>query len=360
MNGTASACALPRGELLPQEEVQARLVIEHARAGDLDATLRNLGDWLGSVGYFDHLKEENERLEFPDAELAVTLRLQVNYSRLAYRSPAADRRVACPLCIDNIGTPGKELLRVFQFELGGRPFFAHPTPFPLCPGHFVVNSLEHRPMAINAEGLEQSADFVERAKGWLVASNSDVEWAGASVLGHHHMQVFESLRLPLEDAAVRDVVAGGDYTAEFLRWPLPVVRLSGNRGAVLAAAARLVAAWKETDPGKATFNYLMRGAGGGSIQVHLLFRHPSHRTGEVLRPIKAEGVGIIEVAGEIIVPPLAGKTREENRRFFEAEGHRVVRGIISQNAPVDNGRPLEWFSRFSAGILCQGGVNKSA
>lgn len=348
---TTPSSSLPGAEVLAQDDVQARLASEYARTGDLDATLRDLGGWLGSVGYFDHLREENERLEFPDGELGVTLRLQVNYSRLAYRSPAADRRVACPLCIDNIGTPGKELLRVFQLELGGRPFFSHPTPFPLCPGHFVVNSLEHRPMTINAEGLEQSADFVERARGWLVASNSDVEWAGASVLGHHHMQVFESLRLPLEDAPVEKVLSRADCTAEFLRWPLPVVRITGDRSAVLAAGARLIGAWKQIDPGKATFNYLMRRLGDASIQLHLLFRHPDHRTGEILRPIKAEGVGIIEVAGEVIVPPIVGKSREENRLFFEEQGHRIVRGIVSDNAPVGHDRSPEWFQHFATESL---------
>jgi len=344
MIATMKHSTLAAGQILAQGEVQRLLAAPFAASGDLDAALRNLGAWLESIGYFAHLTDTNERLSFRDDALGLMLRLQVNYSRLAYRSPAADRRVACPLCIENIGTPGKELLRVFHFALAGRPFFSHPTPFPLCEGHFVVNSLAHEPMAIGERGLRESADFVAQAQSWLVASNSDVEWAGASVLGHHHMQVFADLVLPLESAHPLHDLTLSECEGSFLDWPCPVVRLAGDTEPTLAAASRLIAAWKAIDPGKATFNSLMRRKAGGGLAIHLLFRHPDFRTQEPLRQIKSEGIGIIEMAGEVIVPPIAGKSREENRAYFEREGLAVIRGIIGQNAPWPAQWTPEWFA----------------
>ena len=103
---------LPRGKVLEQNEVQAALAKGQENTGSLDAVLRELEEWENSIGYFDHLTEENVFLSFPDARLDLDLRLQVNYSRLSYKAPAGQKKtVECPLCIENIGIPGKELDR---------------------------------------------------------------------------------------------------------------------------------------------------------------------------------------------------------------------------------------------------------
>lgn len=321
-----------------QTEVQTRLQEVYSRTGGrLDETLVTLMQWSDGWGYFDHLKQTNEYLTFEAPGEVVPLRVQVNYSRLGYKAPEGNRGPACPLCFENIGVPGKERLRVFEFTLAGTPFFAHLTPFPLYRGHFVVNLRRHAPMMIGREGLVQSLDFVQRAPGWLVASNSDVEWAGASVLGHHHVQVFAALRLPVEDAAVEDAavetpLARGEADAAVLRWHCPVVRVSGAPEAVVARAGAMIDAWKSAEAGKRTFNYLMRLV-GDTLTVHLFYRHPDHRTPEHRRTIKAEGVGIIEMAGEVIVPPIKELDRAANVSFFREKGLAIVREIIRGNGP---------------------------
>lgn len=316
-----------------QAEVQQRLDALHDRnGGRLDETLVTLMQWSDGWGYFDHLKQTNEYLAFEAPEEVAPLRLQINYSRLGYKAPEGGRGPACPLCFENIGIPGKERLRVFEFTLAGTPFFAHLTPFPLYRGHFVVNLRRHAPMMIGREGLAQSLEFVRRAPGWLVASNSDVEWAGASVLGHHHVQVFAALRLPVEDAAVETSLASGAADAAVLRWHCPVVRLSGPPEGVVARAGAMVDAWKAAEPGKRTFNYLMR-LDGDTLVLHLFYRHPDHRTPEHRRAIKAEGVGIIEMAGEVIVPPIKELDRAANVTFFRQQGLSIVRDIIRGNGP---------------------------
>lgn len=324
---------LPRGKLLPQEEVQRRLA-EHFPDAALGEALVELEVWASSVGYFEHLRESNLFLEYSPRGGVPGLRLQVNYSRLSYRVAQEGPAELCPLCFENIGRAGKEKLRVFEFSLGGTPYFAHPTPFPLHPGHFVLNLRRHEPMRVSAESLREAWEFLKRAPAWLLASNSDVAWAGASVLGHHHFQVFRQLELPLERA--EPLARSGrvsTVTLELLRWFGPVARLRGAPEDVLGVASGLMASWKSCDPGRSTFNYLMRRSAHGELVLHLVFRHPAYVSSERLRRIKSEGVGIIEMAGEAIVPPRPGLSRAANEEFFSAHGEAIARAIIAQNSP---------------------------
>jgi UDPglucose--hexose-1-phosphate uridylyltransferase len=334
----AELTILPRGTVLEQDAVQQRLAILYRQCGSIGLVLDELLAWLETIGYFDHLQAGNEYLAFDDPAYHVRTRLQVNYSRLSYKLPDGARRLACPLCRDNVGAPGKELLRVFEFTLAGCEYFAHPTPFPLHRGHFVCNVLHHEPMRIGRPALHESAAFLRGAAGWLVASNSDVEWAGASVLGHHHIQVFNRLALPVEDAVSTCSASHDGTQVNWLAWPCPVIRLSGAHDPVLRTAGLLIERWKASDPARATCNYLMR-RHAEELTVHLFLRNSLFRTPESLRHIKAEGVGIIEMAGEVIVPPLADRTRPENRKFFEEAGAHFVSSLIAGNAPPTGDPP---------------------
>ena len=336
---------LPTGDVVSQEEIQRRLAAAEDAGVELPERLGALENWSRSVGYFRHLTQPNEYFRFADPELRVDVRLQVNYSRLGYTAPPPTSAVSCPLCFGNIGIPGKELLRVQESALAGVPYFFQLTPFPLCEGHFVGNCRTHEPMRIAAPALCESADFVRQCPGWLVASNSDVAWAGASVLSHHHIQIFRDLQLPVESASAISHTTRADLSSELLSWPCPVVRLVGNPGAVLEEAVGLVTRWKATDPGSATCNYLMRCV-DRTLAIHLFFRHPKYRTPDALRTIKSEGVGIIEVAGEVIVPPLKEKTRAQNREYFLQHGLDTVRGIIAGNGPFDQTFNRQWYSDF--------------
>ncbi|MBI1290835.1 hypothetical protein GC173_06270 [bacterium] len=336
MNAEAmlSPCrVLPTGVLVPQEEVQATLAEFRESGGSLDGTMLELAAWEQSVGYFNHITDQNEYLTFPDSEYGLTFRLQINYSRLAYKAPDGPR-LACPLCFENIGIPGKTALRVFELNLGESRYFTHLTPFPLHPNHFVLNLREHEPMEMSIRRLREIALFLRTMPRWLAASNSDVAWAGASVLGHHHVQLFRDLRLPLEEARIATPVAAPEgLTAAMLHWPCPVLRLEGPSHQLLEAAARIIPAWKDHQPGACTFNYLLRAPRADRLELHLIFRHPDFRTPTELQPIKSEGVGVVEMAGEIIVPPLAELDRTRNRNCFQKAGPRVIRGIIGGNAP---------------------------
>ncbi|MEQ8821130.1 MAG: hypothetical protein RLY93_12885 [Sumerlaeia bacterium] len=326
------ALALPDA-MLDQDEVQKRLDALTSQTGELSGALDALEAWSQRQGYFAHLTRPNLYLQERDDEYGVTFRLQVNYSRLGYRP--ADRmedQPENPLCWENVASPWKPLLRAFEFESAGVRYFAHATPFPLHKGHFVMNVRDAEPMRMDERSLREMAGFLARAPRWLAASNSDVAWAGASVLAHQHLQLFRKLSLPVETAREAALQHHHGCTVEWLHWPCPVARLRGAQENVIVTGGELIRRWKATDPGQATCNLLLR-ADGHSATAHVFLRHPDFRTPDSLRFIKSEGVGIIEVAGEIIVPPQERLSLTENRNFFRTRLLEIARGIIGGNGP---------------------------
>ena len=334
MKGSRGARVLEPGSLPTQEQVARALADVVASAGSHAEALDQLEEWSRSVGYFDHLPRGNLRLAAWDARLRVEMRLQVNYSRLGYKpGERAPGQPANPLAWENVASAWKPLLRAHELRLAGVEYFAHATPFPLCDGHFVVNVRREEPMRMGGAAVREMAAFLSGAPGWLAASNSDVEWAGASVLCHHHFQAFRSLRLPVECASRRLVVEDGGVVASALDWPAPVLLLQGTEASVLERGAALIDAWKCADPGRSTCNLLLRRCGGG-LSLHVFLRHPAFRTPRALREVKSEGVGIIEMAGEIIVPPLASLDEAGNAALFSARLLEIANGIIGANGPA--------------------------
>jgi UDPglucose--hexose-1-phosphate uridylyltransferase len=330
--------------LLAQSVIQGRL--KPLFQGDLRPVLGELQRWSGKVGYFDHLIDKNEYFQFETESLGVLLRLQINYSRLGYKKTTTPDLPDCPLCIENVGVTGKEKLRIFEFSLAGEDVFTQLTPFPLYPGHFVVNLRQHVPMLINRHAFDLASEFLSKAPGFLAASNSDVEWAGASILKHHHLQIFSDLDLPVESARKLWEVDRQGVEISQVCWPSPTLRISGDHNIALNEAVRLVENWKALDPGKATVNFLMRRTEQGECTITIFLRHCNYRTHEELRPIKAEGVGIIEMAGEVIVPPLASLDRSENIDFFKKNGAQLVQDVISQNSPQPSWLNSGWLKQF--------------
>jgi UDPglucose--hexose-1-phosphate uridylyltransferase len=328
----------------PQRLIQRRLGRVHRRRG-LPAAMECLFAFELAAGYLTpEILEEVERLSFPDPESGLELRLQVNYARSRYgasRGGSGGRTAgACQLCRRNVGAPGKERLRVYEFPLtpgreGGRPFFLQLTPFPLYPFHFVLILSEHRPQLIDGRSIQDMLDFLRLAPGYTVCSNSDVEWAGSSILDHLHYQVFRSLRLPVMDARAVEGVEPPGLVLEALRYPLSALRIRGGQEqAVGAAVTHLVESWKSRDPGRNTVNLVLwREAATGEYCFTVLLRNPDHRTPPELRPFKSEGVGVIEASGEAILPVPTGPEAEARWRRIRHDGLSIVRGIIEGNSP---------------------------
>jgi UDPglucose--hexose-1-phosphate uridylyltransferase len=333
----------------PQEEIQKRLEAVH-RSGGLPAALEGLFEFELAAGYITReTLEEVERLNFPDPDTGLTFRIQVNYGRSRYRppsgsvhggsGPATERH--CLLCRDNVGRPGRESLRVYEFPLGenGQRFFVQLTPFPLYPRHFVLITSEHRPQEIDQRTVPDMLAFLRQAPGYTVCSNSDVEWAGSSILEHSHFQVFDALNLPVMEAAAdpRLVAMVSGCTVEGLRYPLSSFRLSAPEESPLGdIGSALIERWKAQDPGRNTVNLVLRRFPDTrrAYQLIVLLRNPDFRTPSRLRRFKSEGVGVIEASGEGILPVPEGEEAEALWRRIREEGLRIVTGIIRGNSPA--------------------------
>ena len=295
----------------------------------------------------------SERHSFRDGETGITFRLQVNFARSGYTPSSPENHenppVHCAICRENVGKPGKEKLRVFDFLLGNRAFFLQLTPFPLFDRHFVLVLTEPEPQNVDEAALDQMFRFLELAPDYTVCSNSDVAWAGSSILEHQHFQVFRLLHLPVmnAEAAKGQSFRIDNCLLEVLNYPMAVIRITGPSDEPIQRIGwRLIRNWKSRDPGRNTVNlvlsderaarrgYARRGNARRGNALYIFLRNPDYRTPSDLQSLKREGVGVIEAAGEAILPvPEDQKLWKRIRK----EGLSVIKGIIEGNSPVKPG-----------------------
>jgi galactose-1-phosphate uridylyltransferase len=172
-----------------------------------------------------------------------------------------------------------------------------------------------------------------------VLSNSDVEWAGASILSHLHFQMLRGVRLPVLGArpaqGLTRPIPGG--LAEFLDYPLAAFRFSGRQpGPLRKAAGTFLEKWKSLDPGRNTVNLnLVRSPGGPEpgFELVVMLRNPDYRTPESLRRFKSEGVGVVEASGEAILPVPRGPEAPEMWNEIRERGLGLVKSLIAGNSP---------------------------
>ena len=327
-------------------DIQAALTQCTNTAG-LHAALDLLDAWCHASGYLPQgWADDDEIIDISPVDDEPTLQLQINRSRARYVSPASgfarDQAANdCPLCAHNTQRPGKELLRLFHFQLAGRDFFVQHTPFPFHETHFVLVEATHQPMRMAAASVADLAAFLDQAPHATACSNSDVMWAGASILAHHHYQVFSQWDLPVMVATLNDktrfTASGTRATIGLLNYPAAVVRVQGPCEDVVATAGTLIMAYKATAPGKATANLVAsRPAGSKDLQVEIILRHSDHRTTSRWTDWKAEGVGVLEMAGLVIVPAPRGEHADDRLDHLRANAGTIARGILTDNSPVNN------------------------
>jgi galactose-1-phosphate uridylyltransferase len=337
-----------------QQEIQKLLETVHEKDG-LQAAMEGLYRWEIASGYISREKlEGNEHHLFFDARYEIEFHLQVNYGRSGYTPDGAadghghaDSEVhsarpsfpgtpKCAICRENVGRPGKETLRIFEFslEMTGRPFFLQLTPYPIFPYHFVVIAAEHVPMHLDRTSLEDMIAFGEAAPGYTVCSNSDVEWAGSSILEHHHLQVFKGLSLPAMRCRETKAFQHNGCTIAVLDYPLALVRVQArNRNRLLETADALLRTWKVRDPGRNTCNLIYTRERDG-FSFYLFFRNPDFRTPKHLEKIKSEGIGIVEAAGVGILPVPSGPEEEEIWREIRKNGRQIMNDVLEGINPV--------------------------
>lgn len=278
----------------------------------------------------------NKHYSFYDAEYQLTFKAQVNIARSQY-VPDLDntRKSACLICYDNVYLKPK--LRVYEFSLNSKTFFVQATPFPLYSHHFVVISRDHRPMHMNSDSVSDLCSLADDLPGYTLCSNSDIAWAGASILDHHHYQVIRALDLPIFNAKASTTKMLYHENAlvqvESLHYPILSKRVtSHNKLALVHIAAQIIDKWKQQIPGKNTCNLALMKC-GEEYQLTIIFRNSDFRTRASLQHIKREGVGVLEVAGIGIYPEPQGDAAPSIWQQLTVNGLTVIKDIISDNNP---------------------------
>lgn len=295
--------------------------------------------------------EGNDRLHFFDVDDEITYRIQVNHVRSSYskamagtEKPPLPQGAQCPICLENVGSNGKENLEILALDLKGEEFFIQLTPFPLYHHHFVLISKEHRPMEVSVDSLKKQFVFLKQLPNYVICSNSDKAGAGASILSHLHFQAFKKLHLPLFEAKEKEVSTSiEDAKISILNFPLSVVKIKANsEESLLSAFETILLKWRDQDELN-TFNTVLR-YHQNQFEVYLVFRHPSFTTPDHLLKYKYEGIGVIEACGEGIFPTPEGDDEKEINNDIRKSGKGILKEMLSYLNPLNEYQLKTFFS----------------
>ncbi|WP_281612522.1 DUF4922 domain-containing protein [Flammeovirga sp. SubArs3] len=293
--------------------------------------------------------EGNDRIHFFDVEDEIDYRIQLNHVRSKYSKsmagkskPPLPKGALCPICIENVGSEGKENLKHLPIELEGEPFFLQLTPFPLYHHHFVLISEAHRPMEVSLNSFQKQLTFLDRMPNYTVCSNSDREGAGASILSHLHYQVFKSLRLPIFDTKPIIEKQLGDVSYTLCKYPMTVIKIcTKSRFQLEVSLSRVLELWrKETTEN--TCNTVLR-IHEGQYEAYLVLRNAAFNTPSKLLKYKYEGIGVIEACGEGILPTPEGDEASQINKDIREEGKAILKGILKSINPLNSEDALSFF-----------------
>ena len=237
----------------------------------------------------------------------------------------------CQLCRENEGYagrmnhPARANHRIIPIQVDGKDWCLQYSPYVYYNEHCIVFNAEHIPMKIDRSAFEKLLDFVTVFPHYFVGSNADLPIVGGSILSHEHFQgghyCFAMEKAPAEiEVSFKDYE---DVTASIVKWPMSVIRLSGeNPQRIAALAEKILTLWREYSDERAgivafsdgephnTITPIARRR-GEAYELDLVLRcnitTPEHPLG-VFHPhaekhhIKKENIGLIEVMGLAVLP----------------------------------------------------------
>lgn len=236
----------------------------------------------------------------------------------------------CLLCKENVGykgsytKPGRQNHRIIPFDFAGDPWNLQYSPYVYYNEHSIIFSSVHRDMKIDKKNITNLLYFLEQVPHYFVGSNADLPIVGGSILSHDHFQGGHH-KFPMEVAEVIHKIefqGFEDVEVGIVKWPLSVVRLTGDRKQLIELGDKILKAWREysdetldiyaysdNEPHN-TITPIARRV-GEDYQLDLVLRnnrttkeHPMglfHPHSE-LHHIKKENIGLIEVMGLAVLP----------------------------------------------------------
>ena len=237
----------------------------------------------------------------------------------------------CQLCVENEGYagrmnhPARENHRIIPITMQGKPWCLQYSPYVYYNEHCIVFNAEHTPMKIDKSAFEKLLSFVSVFPHYFVGSNADLPIVGGSILSHEHFQgghyTFAMETAPIE----KELTFKGyeDIQAGIVKWPMSVIRLTGNDPARIADLGdKILGLWRGyTDEAAGVIAFSdgephntitpIARRRGEAYELDLVLRcnitTEEHPLG-VFHPhadkhnIKKENIGLIEVMGLAVLP----------------------------------------------------------
>ncbi len=268
----------------------------------------------------------------------------------------------CQLCVENEGYagrsnhPARQNLRIIPLTMNNEPWGLQYSPYVYYNEHCIVLNRKHTPMKIDRACFVKLLDFVEQFPHYFLGSNADLPIVGGSILTHDHFQgghyTFAMERAEVETPVVFNSFE--DVTAGIVKWPMSVIRISGEKKERLVdLAEHILKIWRGYTDASATVFAETDGephntitpiarVRDGRFELDLVLRnnltteeHPLgvyHPHAE-LHHIKKENIGLIEVMGLAVLPARLKTEMEEVKQALLA-GEKVseIESIASHGA----------------------------
>ncbi len=262
----------------------------------------------------------------------------------AARNMAVSDYPKCQLCAENEGYagrvnhPARQNHRMIPITINGSPWFFQYSPYVYYNEHCICLNSVHTPMKIDRACFDKLLDFVSQFPHYFVGSNADLPIVGGSILAHDHFQGGR-YTFAMEKAEIETpVVFPGyeDISAGIVKWPMSVIRITGEDRVRLAELAdHILGLWRtytdasvsvfaETDGTPHNTITPIARRRGTLYELDLVLRnnltteeHPLglfHPHAE-LHHIKKENIGLIEVMGLAVLP---SRLKEELRAVADA------------------------------------------
>ena len=237
----------------------------------------------------------------------------------------------CLLCKENVGYagrvnhPARQNLRIIPFTLQDEEWNLQYSPYSYYNEHCIVLSSKHEPMVINKNTFDRNLEFVEKFPHYFIGSNADLPIVGGSILTHDHYQGgrYEFAMSKAEDIYKFEIKGYEDIKISIVKWPLSVVRISGeDRHKLSELAEKILNHWRgysneevgvyaySGDTPHNTITPIARKR-NDKYELDLVLRNnrcdDNHPDGifhphKELHHIKKENIGIIEVLGLAVLP----------------------------------------------------------
>ena len=274
----------------------------------------------------------------------------------------------CQLCVENEGYagrvdhPARENHRIIPVTINGSQWGFQYSPYVYYNEHCIVFNTQHIPMKIEHATFCKLFDFVKQFPHYFVGSNADLPIVGGSILSHDHFQGGHYTFAMAKAKVERSFTVKGfeDVNAGIVKWPMSVIRLSGeDTDRIIALADHILKKWRgytdedafiyaETEGTPHNTITPIARKRGDLFELDLVLRnnittkeHPLgvYHPHASLHHIKKENIGLIEVMGLAVLP---ARLKSEMASLKEA----ILSGKDIRSDEV-LGKHADWVDEFS-------------